>query len=44
MHTHGDTVPLFGPLPGVRADDTLAHGFELSSRFTPMTGLVTAMG
>jgi hypothetical protein len=35
---HGDPVPLFGPLPGVRADDVLAYEFELSSQFTPWPG------
>jgi hypothetical protein len=32
---HGDPVPLFGPLPGVRAGDTLAYEFELPARFIP---------
>jgi hypothetical protein len=35
---HGDPVPLFGPLPGVRAGDVLAYEFELSRRFTPWPG------
>jgi len=35
---HGDPVPLFGPLPGVRLDDTLAYEFELSTRFAPWPG------
>jgi hypothetical protein len=35
---HGDPVPLFGPLPGVRAGDVLAYEFNLSSRFTPWPG------
>ena len=35
---HGDPTPLFGPLPGVRADDVLAYEFELSSRFIPFPG------
>jgi Protein of unknown function (DUF402) len=35
---HGDPVPLFGPLPGVRLDDTLAYEFELSARFVPWLG------
>ncbi len=35
---HGDPVPLFGPLPGVRAGDILAYEFELSPRFTPWPG------
>ena len=35
---HGDPVPLFGPLPGVRAGDVLAYEFELSDRFTPWPG------
>jgi hypothetical protein len=29
---------LFGPLPGVRSDDTLAYEFELPDRFTPWPG------
>jgi len=35
---HGDPVPLFGPLPGIRAGDVLAYEFELPSRFTPWPG------
>src|SRR5690348_13955155 len=35
---HGDPVPLFGPLPGVRAGDTLAYEFELQARFVPWPG------
>jgi len=35
---HGDPVPLFGPLPGIRARDVLAYEFELSSRFIPWPG------
>jgi hypothetical protein len=35
---HGDPVPLFGPLPGVRAGDVLAYEFELPSRFRPWPG------
>lgn len=35
---HGDPVPLFGPLPGVRSGDVLAYEFELPSRFTPWPG------
>jgi len=35
---HGDPVPLFGPLPGVRAGDTLAYEFELPARFVPWPG------
>ena len=35
---HGDPVPLFGPLPGVRLDDTLAYEFELPARFVPWPG------
>ena len=34
----GDPVPLFGPLPGVRLDDTLAYEFELPARFVPWPG------
>lgn len=26
---HGDPVPLLGPLPGVRSDDTVAYEFRL---------------
>lgn len=35
---HGDPVPLFGPLPGVRQGDTLAYEFELPARFVPWPG------
>ncbi len=35
---HGDPVPPFGPLPGVRAGDTLVCEFEPSSRLTPWPG------
>jgi hypothetical protein len=35
---HGDPVPLFGPLPGIRHDDALAYEFELSARFVPWPG------
>jgi uncharacterized protein DUF402 len=35
---HGDPVPLFGPLPGVRSGDTLAYEFQLPARFTPWPG------
>jgi hypothetical protein len=35
---HGDPVPLFGPPPGVRLDDTLAYEFELPARFVPWPG------
>lgn len=35
---HGDPVPLFGPLPGVRAGDVLAYEFELPARFIPWPG------
>jgi hypothetical protein len=35
---HGDPVPLFGPLPGIRLDDTLAYEFELPARFVPWPG------
>ncbi|SRR6266508_4623955 len=36
---HGDPVPLFGPLPGVRIGDTLAYEFELAPRYVPWPGL-----
>ncbi|MGA8117751.1 MAG: hypothetical protein WCA46_29295 [Actinocatenispora sp.] len=32
---HGDPVPLFGPLPGVRDGAALAYEFELPRRFQP---------
>lgn len=35
---HGDPVPLFGPLPGVRSGDTLAYEFELPTSFEPWPG------
>lgn len=35
---HGDPVPLFGPLPGVRIGDTLAYEFELAARYVPWPG------
>lgn len=35
---HGDPVPLFGPLPGVRLGDTLAYEFQLPERFVPWPG------
>jgi hypothetical protein len=35
---HGDPVPLSGPLPGVRLDDTLAYEFELPPSFVPWPG------
>lgn len=35
---HGDPVPLFGPLPGVRNGDILAYEFQLSDRFVPWPG------
>ena len=35
---HGDPVPLFGPLPGVRSGDVLAYEFMLSGQFTPFPG------
>ncbi|MDR2985808.1 MAG: DUF402 domain-containing protein [Nocardiopsaceae bacterium] len=35
---HGDPVPLFGPLPGVRAETALAYEFELPASFVPWPG------
>jgi hypothetical protein len=35
---HGDPVPPFGPLPGVRIGDTLAYEFQLPDRFIPWPG------
>ncbi|MPZ82447.1 MAG: DUF402 domain-containing protein [Actinophytocola sp.] len=35
---HGDPVPPFGPLPGVRLGDTLAYEFQLPDRFEPWPG------
>jgi hypothetical protein len=35
---HGDPVPLFGPLPGVRLGDTLAYEFQLPDSFVPWPG------
>jgi len=35
---HGDPVPLLGPLPGVRADDTVAYEFRLPGSFEPRPG------
>lgn len=35
---HGDPQPLFGPLPGVRAGDTLAYEFQLPDSFEPWPG------
>jgi hypothetical protein len=35
---HGDPVPLLGPLPGVRQDDTLAYEFGIPSRLVPWPG------
>ncbi len=35
---HGDPVPLFGPLPGVRVDDTLAYEYELAPRLASWPG------
>lgn len=35
---HGDPVPLLGPLPGVRSDDTVAYEFRLPGRFEPWPG------
>lgn len=32
------SVPLFGPLPGVRSGDVLAYEFELPETFTPKPG------
>jgi Protein of unknown function (DUF402) len=34
----GDPVPLFGPLPGVRAGGVVAYEFELPERFEPWPG------
>jgi Protein of unknown function (DUF402) len=35
---HGDPVPPFGPLPGIRIGDTLAYEFQLPNRFIPWPG------
>jgi hypothetical protein len=35
---HGDPVPPFGPLPGIRIGDTLAYEFQLPDRFVPWPG------
>lgn len=35
---HGDSEPLFGPLPGVRSGDTLAYEFELPPAYVPWPG------
>lgn len=35
---HGDPEPLFGPLPGVRAGDTVAYEFQLPDSFRPWPG------
>jgi hypothetical protein len=35
---YGDPVPLFGPLPGVRAGPVLAYEFALPDRFVPLPG------
>lgn len=35
---HGDPVPPFGPLPGIRIGDTLAYEFKLPDRFIPWPG------
>jgi hypothetical protein len=35
---HGDPVPPFGPLPGIRIGDTLAYEFQLPDRFIPWPG------
>src|SRR5215472_18100905 len=35
---YGDPVPLFGPLPGVRANAVIAYEFALPPRFEPWPG------
>ncbi|MFI7679748.1 DUF402 domain-containing protein [Actinophytocola sp. NPDC049390] len=35
---HGDPVPLFGPLPGVRDGDEVAYEFRLPDSFVPWPG------
>lgn len=35
---YGDPVPLLGPLPGVRVDDTLAYEFEIPARLASWPG------
>jgi hypothetical protein len=35
---HGDPVPLLGPLPGIRTDDSLTYEFEIPSRLAPWPG------
>ncbi|HJP76483.1 MAG TPA: DUF402 domain-containing protein [Pseudonocardiaceae bacterium] len=35
---HGDPVPLFGPMPGIRSGDTLAYEFELPPSYLPWEG------
>ncbi|MCA1676386.1 MAG: hypothetical protein LC799_30830, partial [Actinobacteria bacterium] len=35
---HGDPVPPFGPLPGVRLNDTLAYEFEVPARLVAWPG------
>ncbi len=35
---HGDPVPPFGPLPGIRIGDTLAYEFQLPDRFVSWPG------
>jgi hypothetical protein len=35
---HGDPVPLFGPLPGVRSGDVLAYEFQLPAQYIPWPG------
>ncbi len=35
---HGDPVPPFGPLPGIRIGDTLAYEYQLPDRFVPWPG------
>lgn len=35
---HGESAPLFGPLPGVRLGDTLAYEFRLPDSFVPWPG------
>lgn len=35
---HGDPVPLFGPLPGLRDGDVVAYEWELPTEFVPWPG------
>ena len=35
---HGDPVPLFGPLPGLRDGDVIAYEWELPEAFAPWPG------